>query len=302
MLPFRHAEFDMPSIFLSHSSKDKFFVRELAAHLQAAGIRVWLDEAEIKIGDSLTKKIGEAVEAADFVGAVLSANSVQSEWVQRELQVALQKEIHGRRVVVLPILIEPVSIPPFLKDKLYADFTVPDSFDRGLGALLRALGVAATPPPKPPPAAAPRETRTAQGPIAAQRSRAGLETFEDIEITELDEHRTHNPDPSRGVFNVYLRLSARPPTEWTQIFDAERRFPRHSMWRRAWIEGAFVVVQCPLHEVERYHDRDLRLDVQNANEKFRGFLTEQVRRDERQRAAETADAESIRALKRKLLK
>ena len=60
--------------------------------------------------------------------------------MQRELQIALQKEIKGKKVVVLPILIETVEIPPFLKDKLYADFTSPDKFEHELPKLLRALG------------------------------------------------------------------------------------------------------------------------------------------------------------------
>ena len=40
----------MSSIFLCHSSQDKFFVRKLAEALRNEGVRVWLDEAEIKIG------------------------------------------------------------------------------------------------------------------------------------------------------------------------------------------------------------------------------------------------------------
>lgn len=67
------------SIFLSHSSKDKFFVRTLAEHLNRYGINVWLDEAEINIGDSLTEKIGKAIESTDYVGVVLSHNSINSE-------------------------------------------------------------------------------------------------------------------------------------------------------------------------------------------------------------------------------
>lgn len=116
----------MSSIFLSHSSEDKPFVRELATRLKRSGIRVWLDEAEMKIGDSLMERIGQAIDEADFVGVVLSRSSINSEWVQRELQVAMQKEFGQRRVVVLPLLLERVEIPPFLRGKFYADFTTPD--------------------------------------------------------------------------------------------------------------------------------------------------------------------------------
>jgi hypothetical protein len=50
---------NVPSIFLSHSSADKPFARRLAGDLRARGVRVWLDEAEIGIGDSL---IGTSAE------------------------------------------------------------------------------------------------------------------------------------------------------------------------------------------------------------------------------------------------
>ena len=43
----------MSSIFLSHNSKDKHFVRKLANDLRRQGFYVWVDEAEIKLGDSL---------------------------------------------------------------------------------------------------------------------------------------------------------------------------------------------------------------------------------------------------------
>jgi hypothetical protein len=49
------------NVFLSHSSKDKTVVRELAARLQRDGARVWLDEEQIKPGDSIPAKIEESV-------------------------------------------------------------------------------------------------------------------------------------------------------------------------------------------------------------------------------------------------
>lgn len=61
--------------------------------------------------------------------------------------------------------------------------------------------------------------------------------FDDIHLLNLDESRTHNPDPTRGLYDVYLTLSRYPPVEWSQFFDQERQFPRHSMWRRAWVTG-----------------------------------------------------------------
>lgn len=131
----------MVTIFLCHSTKDKPFVRELSARLQTYGVKVWMDEAEIRVGDSLIERIGDALETVDYVAAVLSLNSIQSEWVGRELRIALHREFEEKKVVVLPILLHKVRMPPFLREKLYADFSEPSSFEESFRMILRALGV-----------------------------------------------------------------------------------------------------------------------------------------------------------------
>lgn len=47
------------SVFLSHNHNDKPFVRKLARDLENHSVRYWLDEAEMKIGDSLIQKLGK---------------------------------------------------------------------------------------------------------------------------------------------------------------------------------------------------------------------------------------------------
>lgn len=95
----------------------------LAADLEAHGIRYWLDEAEIRVGESLIEKIRQGLDGVDFVAAVLSPNSIGSPWVQRELDVAMNQEIAGRQTKVLPILYRQCELPGFLLGKFYADFT-----------------------------------------------------------------------------------------------------------------------------------------------------------------------------------
>jgi hypothetical protein len=129
----------MPSIFLSHSSVDKPFARRLAHELGRLNVRVWIDEAELKVGDSLIEKIGAAIDEMDFFGVVLSRRSVVSEWVQRELRAALTREFSNGNTVVLPILVERVEIPAFLRDKVYADFTSTANFDLSVARLLVAI-------------------------------------------------------------------------------------------------------------------------------------------------------------------
>lgn len=138
--------FRMAYVFLSHAHEDKPFARKRAGDLRREGHAVWLDEAEIKIGDSLIDKISEGLKEVDYVAAVLSHHSVQSPWVAKELEVASNREISERRVVVLPLLIDDVEMPGFLVGKLYGDFRNDEAYDDTFDQVLRALGPVEKPP------------------------------------------------------------------------------------------------------------------------------------------------------------
>jgi hypothetical protein len=125
-----------PRVFVSHSSKDKPFVRKLVEAIQKHLLNVWVDEHEIKVGDSLVGKISEALKGADYLVIVLSQASVSSRWVEQELNAALTNQISGKGVV-LPVLLEDCELPILLRDRLYADFRA--DFNVGLQALLAAF-------------------------------------------------------------------------------------------------------------------------------------------------------------------
>lgn len=129
-------------IFLSHTGDDKAFVRQLRKDLLDHGVpRVWLDEAEIEIGDSLIEKIDEGLKHSRFVAVVLSTKSVVAPWVRKELDVAMNREIASGDVVVLPLLFEKCELPEFLKGKLYADFSDDAKYSASLEKLLRRLRI-----------------------------------------------------------------------------------------------------------------------------------------------------------------
>ena len=131
----------MAKIFLSHSSIDKPFARRLGNDLRQFGAKVWIDEAEIRIGDSLIDKISEGLKETEFVIVLLSKVSSNSEWVKKEVNIALNKEIHGKKVTVLPCLIEDCEIPLFLIDKKYADFRDEYRYVKSRSELVFALGL-----------------------------------------------------------------------------------------------------------------------------------------------------------------
>jgi hypothetical protein len=129
------------SIFLSHSHEDKAFAKRLASDMQSAGLIVWVDEAEINIGESLLERIRVGIDNVDYLAVILSPESVQSEWVQHEVEQAMNQQIQGRQIMVLPLLYKACTLPPCLQGKKYGDFTRPDRYPTALEELLRQFGL-----------------------------------------------------------------------------------------------------------------------------------------------------------------
>lgn len=110
-----------PSVFLSHAHEDKPLARNLAQALDELGVRVWLDEAELRVGDSLVERISDAIAEGDFLVALVSPASLRSEWCRRELALAAQRGIAEKRVTVLPIRVAGAAMPTALADRFWLD-------------------------------------------------------------------------------------------------------------------------------------------------------------------------------------
>ena len=65
-------------VFISHSSKDKPAVEQLARELRARGIDAWLDKWEIGPGDDIVASINAGLDAADAGIIVFSQHSRES--------------------------------------------------------------------------------------------------------------------------------------------------------------------------------------------------------------------------------
>lgn len=90
-------------VFISHSSADKDdFVRPLATELQNLGIKVWYDEFELKIGDSLRRSIDQGLINSRYGIIVLSSSFFKRDWTNYELDGFVNKEMNGMKVI-LPI-------------------------------------------------------------------------------------------------------------------------------------------------------------------------------------------------------
>lgn len=134
-------------LFLCHSDEDHSEVLYVAQTLKRTHreFEVWVDEWSLRFGDSLLEKIGEAIEQSDRLIVFLTPNSVDSNWVRKEvaagivMELAEEKGVDGNAFVV-PVLLQPVAKIPFtLRDKLYCDFSKYVYPDEGIEALALSL-------------------------------------------------------------------------------------------------------------------------------------------------------------------
>ena len=128
----------VPTLFLSYSHADKRFADRLGEDLRQRGYTVWQDDRDMRVGDSLAESVRRAIDDADYVLSVVSASSIDSVWVRRELDIALEAELKGRLKKVLPVRRGDVDLPSALAGKLYADFP-PGRYGPGLRRLLETL-------------------------------------------------------------------------------------------------------------------------------------------------------------------
>ncbi|MBE6088431.1 MAG: toll/interleukin-1 receptor domain-containing protein [Clostridium beijerinckii] len=131
----------MLNVFISHNYKDKPLARKISNEFTKYGIKPWIDESEIKLGESLIEKIRDGLDNMDYLVALISQNSVQSEWVKKELDIAMNSEIEGKRVITIPILAGKCDLPGFLKGKLYADMSTNRKYNENIHILLRRFNV-----------------------------------------------------------------------------------------------------------------------------------------------------------------
>jgi hypothetical protein len=93
---------DYYSCFISYSSKDDAFAQRLHADLQQKGVRCWFAPEDLKIGDKFRMRIDESIRVYDKLMVILSVNSIRSPWVEKEVEVALEKERKQNKLVLFP--------------------------------------------------------------------------------------------------------------------------------------------------------------------------------------------------------
>jgi len=137
------------SCFVSYSNKDDAFATELLTKLQAQHVRCWKDSEDLRIGDRFQEEIEKAILLYDKLLVVLSGSSINSPWVEREVQAAFEKENRQGSTVLFPVRLDDAVMDcprawaaDIRRTRHIGDFRKwkdHDSFQKALDRLLRDL-------------------------------------------------------------------------------------------------------------------------------------------------------------------
>jgi tetratricopeptide (TPR) repeat protein len=102
-------EFD---VFLSHNSKDKLVVRQLAEELKNRGLRVWLDEWELVPGRPWQEALEQIVQTTNSAAVLVGADGF-GPWEMPEMRGCLSQFVE-RHLPVIPVLLPGAPAKPVL--------------------------------------------------------------------------------------------------------------------------------------------------------------------------------------------
>ncbi len=94
------------SCFISYSHVDDPFAQRLYDDLQSKGIRCWFAPKDLKIGDKVRDKIYEAIMLNDKILVIMSEESVNSNWVEDEVNKAISEENRQNKSILFPLRID----------------------------------------------------------------------------------------------------------------------------------------------------------------------------------------------------
>ena len=94
------------SCFISYSHKDEEFAKRLWEGLQAKNVRCWYAPHDMKIGDKIRPTIDDSIRIHDKLLLILSEYSVESDWVEHEVERALDLEKEKKQNILFPVRVD----------------------------------------------------------------------------------------------------------------------------------------------------------------------------------------------------
>jgi len=104
-------------LFISYSHQDLPFVDELVHHLKDQRISVWFDQGMLRLGDSFSNSVQEALERSKHFLLVISPSYLTSAWGNFEMGVALSRANSPANGKIIPLVLGEVNraaLPPLI--------------------------------------------------------------------------------------------------------------------------------------------------------------------------------------------
>jgi tetratricopeptide (TPR) repeat protein len=131
-------------VFLSHSGKDKDFVKELYRRLTRDGVSCFFDIKSIGWGDNWVKALERALDECQFVVFILSPDFCNSEWVEVERTSNIADDPVGLKRKVRPLMLRHCrdlpNFPRFLRHIQSIDVSTNPLFEEHYPDICQKLG------------------------------------------------------------------------------------------------------------------------------------------------------------------
>jgi len=98
------------SSYISYASEDQVFAEKIYNDFQEKGVRCWFYPEDMRIGDKIRSTIDRSIQSHDKVLLILSEYSINSNWVEKEVETALEEENKRNQTVLFPIRLDQAII------------------------------------------------------------------------------------------------------------------------------------------------------------------------------------------------
>jgi hypothetical protein len=212
-------------IFVSHSSVDKHFANMVVARLRNADMEPWIDSENIKVGDDILDGLGNGLRTMDLFVLIVSAASLRSSWVDREVKFATWQEIKRKEALVLPFIVDETLVEelPWYLTNVNVRHISPDA----AGAEVLASAVQEVLGRRSPTS----DSGTVRIPTVRRENRVdrliehvGLGDWESATHAALEMVKTTNLNGHNELFHIlatYIDLSDEDPILWSALHTLE---------------------------------------------------------------------------------
>lgn len=125
----------MAQVFISYSRKDLAFVQRMVEDLKKANLDVWYDLSGLEGGSRWRTEIQNAIKNSQYMIVVLSPNSVESEWVEREFLFA-----SNLKRKIIPLMYKQCELPMNYLNLNFIDVQG-KNYRQNFGEILESLSI-----------------------------------------------------------------------------------------------------------------------------------------------------------------